>query len=53
MYYNLLRVINDEFSQQVNMSRHIFPLKNNSENYRKYIFPYYSLSLIISIIFPF
>jgi hypothetical protein len=36
MYYNLLRVINDEFSQQANMSRHTFPLKNNFKNYRKY-----------------
>jgi hypothetical protein len=39
MYYNSLRVINGEFSQQTSMSRHLSPLKNNYENYKKCIFP--------------
>jgi hypothetical protein len=40
MYYNPLRVINREFSQQAGLphhlvSCHLSPLKNNSKNYRK------------------
>jgi hypothetical protein len=38
MYYNSLRVINGEFSQQTSMPRHLSPLKNNYENYRKIYF---------------
>jgi hypothetical protein len=43
MYYNSLRAINSEFSQHGSiprhlMSRRIFPLKNNSKNYRKIYF---------------
>jgi hypothetical protein len=43
MYYNPLRIINEEISQQTDlpcylMSRHLSPLKNNSKNYRKCIF---------------
>jgi hypothetical protein len=43
MYYNSLRVINDEFSQYASMpchlmSHHLFSLKNNSENFRKTYF---------------
>jgi hypothetical protein len=38
MRYNLLKVINGEFSQHASMPRHLPPLKNNSENSKKYFF---------------
>jgi hypothetical protein len=49
MYYNSLKVINDEFSQHASMplhltSYHISPLKNNYENSRKIYFSNYSIN---------
>jgi hypothetical protein len=38
IYYNPLRVINEEFSQHADLSDHLSPLTNNSKNYRKMYF---------------
>ncbi len=38
IYYNSLRVINDEFSQHASIPHHLSPLKNNSKNSRKIYF---------------
>jgi hypothetical protein len=49
MYYNSLKVINDEFSQHASMplhltSYHISPLKINYENSRKIYFSNYPIN---------